>query len=95
MSQPLLDGRTKSSPGRYTSSPSFLTSGEHPIASTNGAGVNHQSHNDTIESERKLWTNEKESLQKQIQVIVVYLYLHFDYLDYCMSNAVFRHTQRL
>lgn len=80
MSQPLLDGRTKSSPGRYTSSPSFLTSGEYPVATTNGAGVNHQSHNDNIEGERKLWADERESLQKQIQVIAVLFFMYKLYL---------------
>ena len=71
VSQPLLDATTKSSTVRYTSSPSFLTSGEYPLATANGAAeINHQSHNGDIENERKLWADEKDSLQKQIQVII-------------------------
>ena len=78
VSQPLLDGGTKSSL-RYTPSPSFLTSGEYPIATANGPELDSQLHNGTIENERKLWTDEKESLQKQIQVTTVFCvskYLH-------------------
>ena len=72
VSQPLLDATTKSSTVRYTSSPSFLTSGEYPLATANGgaAEISHQSHNGDIENERKLWADEKDSLQKQIQVII-------------------------
>ena len=71
VSQPLLDATTKSSTVRYTSSPSFLTNGEYPLATANGAvEINHQSHNGDIENERKLWADEKDSLQKQIQLLV-------------------------
>ena len=71
VSQPLLDTTTKSSTVRYTSSPSFLTSGEYTLATANGAAeISHQSHNGDIENERKLWADEKDSLQKQIQVII-------------------------
>ena len=76
MSQPLLEVKTKSSPARYTSSPSpsFLSSGDYPIAATNGTGINYQSHNGATETERKLWADKKESLQKQIQVTTMLFY---------------------
>ena len=72
MSQPLLDGGTKLSDTRYSPSPSFLTSGEYSIATTNGTELNHQSQNSSaIENERRLWADEKESFQKQIQVVTI------------------------
>ena len=76
MSQPLLEVKTKSSPARYNTSPSpsFLSSGDYPVTATNGAEINYQSYNGATETERKLWANEKESLQKQIQVITMLLY---------------------
>lgn len=60
---------------RNTSSPSFLTTGGYPEAAINGLELNSQSHDNSIENEHKLWASEKESLQKQIQVIIVMLFL--------------------
>lgn len=87
VSQPLLDGSKKLSPSRYTSSPSFLASREYPISTTNGTEVDHQSHNGATENESKLWANERESLQKQIQVMTIY--------DIFINKlTTFRHTQK-
>lgn len=103
VSQPLLDGSTKSTTARYNSSPSFLTSGEYPVASTNGTELNHQPHNGAIENERRLWADEKESLQKQIQVITIFcikkiiltIDIQLNLICYhYMLITVNRHTQR-
>ena len=84
VSQPLLDASTKPSTARYTSSPSFLTSREYPLSTANGAAeINHQSHNSDIENEHKLWAGEKDSLQKQIQVVTCIISILGLLLWYC------------
>jgi len=71
VSQPLLDSNTKSSL-RFTPSPGFLTGGEYSVTVANGPELSSQLHNGTNEDKHRLWANEKESLQKQIQVITMF-----------------------